>query len=123
MNSIPPVQDVTSAHHAALVQHYHRSHTEAIKSFGMHGFELEMEALLEEYRARVDYGAMASCLLKPALYVLQRVNSKDGCSLPPQPKRPAATANNTDGTTEDGGSENSPTTTSSSSEDDLVFPR
>ena len=43
--------EVAAAHHAALVQHYHRSHTEAIKSFGMHGYELEMDTLLEEYRS------------------------------------------------------------------------
>lgn len=73
--------DLTAAHHATLVQHYHRSHAEAIKSFGMHGYEMEMETLLEEYRAKVDYGSMMGCLLKPALYVLQCINSKDGLNV------------------------------------------
>lgn len=43
--------EVASHHHSGLLQYYHRAHTEAIKSFGMHGYELEMEDLLNEYIA------------------------------------------------------------------------
>ncbi|TRY69405.1 hypothetical protein TCAL_08892 [Tigriopus californicus] len=63
-------------HHATLLQHYHRAHTEAIKSFGMHGFELELETLLNEYQAKQDVGAMMGCLLKPAFFVLQNINAE-----------------------------------------------
>ena len=65
---------ISSAHHAALLQHYHRAHTEAIESFGMHGFDLELETLLDEYQSKQDYGAMMGCLLQPALFVLQCLN-------------------------------------------------
>lgn len=63
-------------HHATLLQHYHRAHTEAIKSFGMHGFELELETLLNEYQAKQEVGAMMGCLLKPAFFVLQNINAE-----------------------------------------------
>jgi len=43
--------EVASQHHSGLLQYYHRAHTEAIKSFGMHGYEMEMEDLLNEYLA------------------------------------------------------------------------
>lgn len=64
--------ELARANHAVLLQHYHRSHTEAIKSFGMHGYEIEMEVLLDEYQSKQDYGAMMGCFLRPAIYVLQR---------------------------------------------------
>ena len=54
---------------------FHRAHLEAIKSFGMHGFEMELDDLLTEYHAKQDYGAMMACLLKPALYVLQSAST------------------------------------------------
>lgn len=77
--------EVASHHHANLLTVYHRAHLEAIKSFGMHGFEMELEDLLTEYHAKQDYGAMMACLLKPALYVLQCLetkgaNTKNGAS-------------------------------------------
>ena len=43
--------EVASHNHSGLLQYYHRAHTEAIKSFGMHGYEMEMEDLLTEYHA------------------------------------------------------------------------
>ena len=43
--------EVASHNHSSLLQYYHRAHTEAIKSFGMHGYEMEMEDLLTEYHA------------------------------------------------------------------------
>ena len=48
-SSVSP--DVASHNHSSLLQSYHRAHTEAIKSFGMHGYEMEMEDLLTEYHA------------------------------------------------------------------------
>jgi hypothetical protein len=63
--------EVAAHHHSTLLTVYHRAHLEAIKSFGMHGFEMELDDLLTEYHAKGDYGAMMACLLKPALYVLQ----------------------------------------------------
>ncbi len=66
--------EVAAHHHSTLLTAYHRAHLEAIKSFGMHGFEMELEDLLTEYHAKQDYGAMMACLLKPALYVLQCLN-------------------------------------------------
>ena len=66
--------EVAAHHHSTLLTVYHRAHLEAIKSFGMHGYEMELEDLLEEYHAKQDYGAMMACLLKPALYVLQCLN-------------------------------------------------
>ena len=48
-SSVSP--DVASHNHSSLLQYYHRAHTEAIKSFGMHGYEMEMEDLLTEYHA------------------------------------------------------------------------
>ena len=53
--------DLARQHHAALLQHYHRAHLEAVKSFGMHGFEMELETLLNEYQDKQDYGAMMGC--------------------------------------------------------------
>ena len=53
--------ELARQHHSALLQHYHRSHLEAIKSFGMHGFEMELETLLNEYQDKQDYGAMMGC--------------------------------------------------------------
>ena len=53
--------ELAKQHHSALLQHYHRSHLEAIKSFGMHGFEMELETLLNEYQDKQDYGAMMGC--------------------------------------------------------------
>ena len=58
-----------------------RAHLEAIKSFGMHGFEMELDDLLTEYHAKQDYGAMMACLLKPALYVLQSASTASGANL------------------------------------------
>jgi hypothetical protein len=69
--------EVASHHHSTLLTTYHRAHLEAIKSFGMHGFEMELDDLLTEYHAKQDYGAMMACLLKPALYVLQCIGSVD----------------------------------------------
>ena len=66
--------ELASHHHSILLQAYHRSHLEAIKSFGMHGYEIELEDLINEYQARQDYGSMMACLLKPALFVLQCLN-------------------------------------------------
>ena len=43
--------EVASHNHSSLLQYYHRAHTEAIKSFGMHGYEMDMEDLLTEYHA------------------------------------------------------------------------
>ena len=43
--------EVASHNHSSLLHYYHRAHTEAIKSFGMHGYEMEMEDLLTEYHA------------------------------------------------------------------------
>ena len=48
-----------------------RAHTEAVESFGMHGYEVEIEALVEEYTQRQHFGAMMACQIKPALYILQ----------------------------------------------------
>ena len=70
------VPEVASHHHGLLLQIYHRSHLEAIKSFGMHGYEIELEDLVIEYQAKQDYGSMMACLIKPALYVLQCLNHK-----------------------------------------------
>ena len=68
-----------------------RAHLEAIKSFGMHGFEMELDDLLTEYHAKQDYGAMMACLLKPALYVLQSASTAaSGANLDgkkPSPKK------------------------------------
>lgn len=78
--------EVAAHHHSTLLTVYHRAHLEAIKSFGMHGFEMELDDLLTEYHAKQDYGAMMACLLKPALYVLQCIgdgtskNGKNGSS-------------------------------------------
>ena len=66
--------EVASHHHGLLLQIYHRSHLEAIESFGIHGYEIELEDLVNEYQSKQDYGAMMACLIKPALYVLQCVN-------------------------------------------------
>ena len=57
--------DLARQHHAALLQHYHRAHLEAVKSFGMHGFEMELETLLNEYQDKQDYGAMMGCREAP----------------------------------------------------------
>ena len=65
---------ISATHQAALLQHYHRAHTEAVESFGMHGFDLELDTLLTEYQSKQDYGAMMGCLLQPTLYVLQCLN-------------------------------------------------
>merc|ERR1712223_2371941 len=67
--------EVAAHHHSTLLTVYHRAHLEAIKSFGMHGFEMELDDLLTEYHAKQDYGAMMACLLKPALYVLQSAST------------------------------------------------
>ena len=67
--------EVAAHHHSSLLTVYHRAHLEAIKSFGMHGFEMELDDLLTEYHAKQDYGAMMACLLKPALYVLQCIGN------------------------------------------------
>ena len=32
------------------MQAYHQAHLEAIKGFGMHGYEIEFENLVEEYQ-------------------------------------------------------------------------
>jgi hypothetical protein len=37
-------------YHACLFQAYHQAHLEAIKGFGMHGYEIEFESLVEEYQ-------------------------------------------------------------------------
>ena len=70
--------EVAAHHHSSLLTVYHRAHLEAIKSFGMHGFEMELDDLLTEYHAKQDYGAMMACLLKPALYVLQCIGNGNG---------------------------------------------
>lgn len=69
--------EVATANHGLLLQFYHRAHTEAIESFGMHGYEMELETLLNEYQSKQDYGAMMGCLLRPAIYVLQCINRKE----------------------------------------------
>merc|ERR1711884_733193 len=69
--------EVAAHHHSSLLTVYHRAHLEAIKSFGMHGFEMELDDLLTEYHAKQDYGAMMACLLKPALYVLQCIGGNN----------------------------------------------
>ena len=35
------------------VQAYHNAHLEAIKGFGMHGYEIDFEDLVEEYEVSV----------------------------------------------------------------------
>ena len=70
--------DLARQHHAALLQHYHRAHLEAVKSFGMHGFEMELETLLNEYQDKQDYGAMMGCreaLCSTDSYLLSVVKS------------------------------------------------
>jgi hypothetical protein len=37
-----------------LFQAYHQAHLEAIKGFGMHGYEIEFESLVEEYQVPVN---------------------------------------------------------------------
>ena len=37
----------------SLFQAYHSAHLEAIKGFGMHGYEMDFEILVEEYQVRV----------------------------------------------------------------------
>ena len=79
--------EVAAHHHSSLLTVYHRAHLEAIKSFGMHGFEMELDDLLTEYHAKQDYGAMMACLLKPALYVLQCIggnNNENGAGTSPK---------------------------------------
>ena len=70
------VPELASHHHSLLIQIYHRSHHEAVKSFGMHGYEIELEDLLIEYQKKQEYGSMMACLLKPALFVLQCINQE-----------------------------------------------
>ena len=70
------VPELASHHHSLLIQIYHRSHLEAVKSFGMHGYEIELEDLLIEYQKKQEYGSMMACLLKPALFVLQCINQE-----------------------------------------------
>jgi hypothetical protein len=43
--------EIASQNHSGLLLYYHRAHTEAIKSFGMHGFEMELEDFLSEYHS------------------------------------------------------------------------
>ena len=82
--------EIAQQHHSALLQHYHRSHLEAIKSFGMHGFEMELETLLNEYQDKQDYGAMMGCRLRPTIFVLQRIHDKEKeLNNPPPPGYPA----------------------------------
>ncbi len=111
--------ELAQQHHGALLQHYHRSHLEAIKSFGMHGFEMELETLLNEYQDKQDYGAMMGCRLRPAIYVLQRINDKEremnnppGYPAPPKPSAPNGGGNGS--TTTNG---NYPTSTSANESD------
>ena len=35
-----------------LFQAYHHAHLEAIKGFGMHGYEIDFEILVQEYQVR-----------------------------------------------------------------------
>ena len=35
---------------ALLFQAYHHAHLEAIKGFGMHGYEMDFEILVQEYQ-------------------------------------------------------------------------
>ena len=72
------VPELASHHHGFLLQIYHRSHLEAIESFGIYGYEMELEDLVNEYQLKQDYGAMMACLIKPALYVLQCINATKG---------------------------------------------
>lgn len=52
------VPEVASQNHSGLLQYYHRAHTDAIKSFGMHGYEMELEDMLSEYHSiRVRWSA------------------------------------------------------------------
>jgi hypothetical protein len=44
-----------------LFQAYHQAHLEAIKGFGMHGYEIEFESLVEEYQVPVN----AYCFTMP----------------------------------------------------------
>ena len=91
--------EVAAHHHSTLLTVYHRAHLEAIKSFGMHGYEMELEDLLNEYHAKQDYGAMMACLLKPALYVLQCIGNGNE-SQPTSPNATeAASGNGGNGTT------------------------
>jgi len=69
--------EVSIPHHATLLAHYHRSHTEAVEAFGMHGFELELETLLKEYRAKKELGAFTGCLIRVAIYVLQCLSIRE----------------------------------------------
>lgn len=65
-----------SEHYVTLLQAYHTAHLEAIKGFGMHGYEIDFEVLVQEYQERIDYGVMNSCLVKPALYLVQRTSPR-----------------------------------------------
>jgi hypothetical protein len=40
-------------------QAYHQAHLEAIKGFGMHGYEIEFESLVEEYQVNAYLYMMA----------------------------------------------------------------
>ena len=48
------VPELASHHHSLLLQIYHRSHLEAVKSFGMHGYEIELEDLVVEYQKKQE---------------------------------------------------------------------
>lgn len=65
-----------SEHYVALLQAYHTAHLEAIKGFGMHGYEMEFELFVKEYQERIDYGVMNTCLVKPALYLVQKTSPR-----------------------------------------------
>jgi len=73
-SSVHPL--LISEHYVALLQAYHNAHLEAIKGFGMHGYEMDFEVLVEEYQSRIDYGVMTSCLVKPALYIVQKTGPR-----------------------------------------------
>ena len=47
-SSVHPL--LISEHYVALLQAYHNAHLEAIKGFGMHGYEIDFEVLVEEYQ-------------------------------------------------------------------------
>jgi len=73
-SSVHPL--LISEHYVALLQAYHHAHLEAIKGFGMHGYEIDFEILVQEYQMRIDYGVMTSCLVKPALYIVQKTSPR-----------------------------------------------
>ena len=45
----------TSSDQVCIFQAYHNAHLEAIKGFGMHGYEIDFEVLVEEYQVEESF--------------------------------------------------------------------